>query len=105
VDKRSVLAMVLCLFIFIGWMWLSNKIWPPQQPPPAPPKKPDSAAQAPKPAPDTTPAPKPDGSKQDPVWYPEKPPITIQSTYLDVVLTNKGAGVQQATLYFPKDRT
>ncbi|RPH35819.1 MAG: membrane protein insertase YidC, partial [Planctomycetota bacterium] len=103
-DKRSVLAMVLCLFIFIGWMWLSAKIWPPQ-PPPVPPKKPDAAVPAPKPGPDKPEVAKPEPAKQgETARYPEKPLITLRSKYLDVDLTNKGAGVQQATLYFPKDR-
>jgi YidC/Oxa1 family membrane protein insertase len=110
VDKRSVLALVLCLFIFIGWMWLSAKIWPPQQPPAATPHKPDSAVQAPKPGPEKPDPVKPDPVKPDPSKqvdasrYNEKPPITIRSKYLDVVLTNKGAGVHRATLFFPKDR-
>jgi YidC/Oxa1 family membrane protein insertase len=105
VDKRSLLAMGLCLFIFIGWMWLSAKIWPPPQPPPAAPKKPDAAAPAPKPGPEKTDAPKPDAPKQaEPSSYAEKPPITLQSKYLEVVFTNKGAGIQQATLYYPKER-
>src|SRR5688572_10111688 len=96
--------MGLCLFIFIGWMWLSAKIWPPQ-PPPVQPKKPEPAAQAPKPAPDKPDAPKPDAPKQtETASYAEKPPFTLQSKYLDIVFTNKGAGVQQASLYYPKDR-
>src|SRR5687768_6448728 len=103
--------MVLCLFIFIGWMWISNKIWPPQPPPQAAPKKPEPAVQAPKPEPDKPEAAKPDGAKPDPsrpsdpvASYPEKPVIPLQSKYLDILLTNKGAGVRQATLYYPKDR-
>ncbi|MBI3856157.1 MAG: membrane protein insertase YidC [Planctomycetes bacterium] len=98
-DKRSILALVLCLFIFVGWMWLSPKIWPPPKPVP-PGRKPDPVVQAPKPADPVDPV-KP---AAQPVQYPEKPPIALSSKYLDVVFTNKGAGVEGATLHFPKDR-
>jgi YidC/Oxa1 family membrane protein insertase len=108
VDKRSILAMVLCLFIFIGWMWVSPKIWPSQAP-----KKPDPAVLSTKPpdkSVDTAQA-KPDPAKTDPakssvepVRYAEKPSIELNSKHLDVVLTNKGAGVESITLHFPKDR-
>ena len=82
--------MVLCLFIFLGWMWLSQKIWPP--PPPAPPKKPDAAVQAPKPPPDKPdvhpPTPPPDGVKTaEPTRYPEKPPFVLRSKAMDVTLS------------------
>jgi len=104
VDKRSLLALVLCLVIFLGWMWLSPKFFPP--PPPAPPKKADPTVPAPKP-----PVP-PDGVKPEPVkpapeavHYAEKPPIALApSKYLDVVLTNKGAGIESVTVQHPKER-
>src|SRR5436190_899166 len=97
--------MVLCLFIFLGWMWLSQKIWPP--PPPAPPKKPDAAVQAPKPPPDKPdvhpPTPPPDGVKTaEPTRYPEKPPFVLRSKAMDVTLSNMGAGVRQLSVHYPK---
>jgi len=107
VDKRSALALGLCFFIFIGWMWLQNKIWPPPKPlppvkvaPVAPSKTPPSvpAPSTPTPAP-PTPSPEPSGAA---VRYEEKPSITLKSQYLEVVLTNKGAGVERATIHFPK---
>jgi YidC/Oxa1 family membrane protein insertase len=109
VDKRSFLALVLCLFIFLGWMWLSPKIWPPP-PPTATPKKADPTVQAPKPP--ATPEPvKPESVKPEPVKppveaasYPEKPPIPLSSRYLDVVLTNRGAGLEGVTLQYPRER-
>jgi YidC/Oxa1 family membrane protein insertase len=109
VDKRSILAMVICLFIFVGWMWLSPKIWPP----PPPPKKPDPSTHTTKP-PDKPVDPaqgKPDPGKTDPakpsvepVRYAEKPSIELNSKQLSVVLTNRGAGVESITLHYPKDK-
>ena len=83
-DKRSILAMVICLFIFIGWMWLSQKIWP--APPQSAAKKPDAAAPVPKPAPDKPAPDKPDVAKPVPdavktaerSRYAEKPPFTLR---------------------------
>jgi YidC/Oxa1 family membrane protein insertase len=100
VDKRTLLAMVLCLFIFIGWMWLSQKLWPP--PPPAPPKRPD-AAQTTKPPPEKTEPAKVEPAKAvEGARYDEKPPIPLRSKYLDVTLTNRGAGVETVDLHYPK---
>ena len=105
-DKRSISALVLCLFIFLGWMWLSPKIWPP--PPPALPKKPDPTVQAtPKPPTPPPDAVKPEAVKPspEPVNYAEKPPIALApSKSLDVVLTNKGAGIESVTVQHPKER-
>jgi YidC/Oxa1 family membrane protein insertase len=95
--------MGLCLFIFLGWMWLSQKIWPP--PPPAPVKKPDAAATAPKPTPDKPDVvkPAPDGVKPvEAARYAEKPPFTIRSNFMEATLTNVGAGVRQLSVHFPK---
>jgi YidC/Oxa1 family membrane protein insertase len=113
VDKRSALALGLCFFIFIGWMWLQNKIWPPPKPlPPAkvapvdPSKtpKPGPVAPAPAPAPAPTPGTPAPPAKPEPeaARYPEKPSITLRSQVLEVVLTNKGAGIERATIHFPK---
>ena len=103
-DKRSISALVLCLFIFLGWMWLSPKIWPPA--PPAPPKKADPSVQAPKPpTPPEGVKPEPAKPVPEPVQHAEKPPIALApSKYLDVVLTNKGAGVEVVTVQHPKER-
>jgi YidC/Oxa1 family membrane protein insertase len=106
VDKRSGLALGLCFFIFIGWMWLQNKIWPPPKPlPPVKTAPVDPVKPAPKPdSPTTTPGtpPAPAMTPGEPSRYAEKPAITLQSQYLDVVLTNKGAGIERATAHFPK---
>ncbi len=101
--------MVLCLFIFIGWMWLSQKIWP--APPPAPPKKPDAVATAPKPPPDKPDVVKPDVVKPAPdvakpteaPRYAERPPFTLRSKFMEATLTNVGAGVRQLSVHYPKD--
>ena len=102
-DKRSLLALVLCLVIFVGWMWLSPKIWP--TPPPAPPKKPDPTVQAPKPTPPPD-ATKPDPAKPapEPARHVDKPAIPLTSKVLDAVFTNKGAGVESAIIQHPKPR-
>jgi YidC/Oxa1 family membrane protein insertase len=105
VDKRSTLALVLCFFIFIGWMWLSNKIWPPAKPVPPPAKPaatapattPDASKTAPE-APQTPQAPSGEASR-----YPVKDLITLRSQNLEVVFTNKGAGIERLTLLnYPK---
>ena len=108
-DKRSILAMVLSVFIFIGWMWLQNKIWPPPKPvPPSAKTAPaDPAKTTPgpeKPAPDKKPADPVQAQKPaaDPTTYAEKPPITLSAANFDVVLSNKGAGVQELKLHYPK---
>jgi YidC/Oxa1 family membrane protein insertase len=100
--------MVLCLFIFLGWMWLSQKIWP--APPPAPPKKPDAAAPATKPTPDKPDVAKPDVAKPapetvnqpEPPRYAEKPTFTLRSKFIEATLTNVGAGVRQLSVNYPK---
>jgi len=102
VDKRTILAMGLCLFIFLGWMWISQKIWP--APPPAPPKKPDATAPVPKPTPDKPEVakPAPDGVKTaEPSRYAEKPPFTLRTKFLEATLTNVGAGVRQLSVHYP----
>jgi YidC/Oxa1 family membrane protein insertase len=101
VDKRTILAMVLCLFIFVGWMFISQKFWPGTPAPP--PKKSDAAAPAPKPAPEKTEAPKPEVVKTaEPARYAEKPAFIIHSKFMDATLTNVGAGVRQLSIHFPK---
>jgi len=107
VDKRSVLAIVLSFLIFVGWMWLQNKIWPPQKPPtPAAP-----TAKAPSPAPAPSPAtPEPGKAPAEPAppqgeaaRYAVHDPITLTSKNLEAVLTNKGAGIERLTLLnYPK---
>ena len=94
--------MVLCFFIFLGWMWLQNKIWPPKPPPPA--AKPTVTAPVPNPNPAKAPAiePTPSAPSAAPAAYAETPPITLSSPQLEVVLTNKGAGVRTLTLHYPK---
>ena len=112
-DKRSTIAIVLSFVIFIGWMWLQNRIWPPAKPVPPPAK---TAPAAPSPAAKTdaakTDAPKTDSSKPpaeapavqgEAAHYPVKPPITLTSKNLEVVLTNKGAGIERLNLLnYPK---
>src|SRR5437762_13271707 len=100
--------MVLCLFIFIGWMWLSQKIWPPAKPPP-PSKKPEAAVPAPKPPekpePDKTEPRKiePPTPPAEPSRYAEKPTRLLSSKLLDAEMTNVGAGVRRLSLHFPKE--
>ncbi len=105
-DKRSGLALGLCFFIFIGWMWLQNKIWPPPKPLPPPVKTApaDPVKTPPKPGPETptaTPV-TPVAPAGEPARYVVKPAVTLQSQFLEVVLTNKGAGIESATAHYPK---
>jgi YidC/Oxa1 family membrane protein insertase len=105
VDKRSISAMLLCLGIFLGWMWLQPRIWP-QQKPAAPIKKPDAAVAPLKPV---TPAVTPTKTELttpagEAPKYPEKPPIELVSKDLVVVFTNKGAGVERITLRYPGEK-
>ena len=90
--------MVLCFAILVGWMWLSQKIWPPPKPV-APTKKPEPTVPAPKVVPDQPEAVKPSA---EPARYAEKPPVLLQSKQLDVEFTNMGAGVKRLALHFPK---
>jgi len=101
VDKRSTIAIVLCFFIFIGWMWLQRILWPPPKPLPVPAKT-AQVPSAPKPAPDQVPTSVPPPSGEAP-RYAVRDPITLSSQNLEIVLTNKGAGVERATLlHYPK---
>jgi len=104
VDKRSTIAIVLCFLIFIGWMWLSRVIWPPPKPLPIPAKT-AQTTEPPKPGPEKTPS-EPSTAPGTASQYPVKPPITLTSQNLEVVFTNKGAGVERMTLlHYPKGDT
>lgn len=103
-DKRSGLALVLCILIFVGWFWLEPKLFPPAPVPPPP--KAAAVPAKPKPPP-AAPAAKVEPAPASPApaeRYPVKPPIALKSKYLDVLLTNQGAGIRMVTLHFPKDR-
>jgi len=108
VDKRSIIALVLCFFIFIGWMWLQNRIWPPPKPQPRPvaaapqytPDKPNPDKPGPeKPSTETPAKPVPNTA---PSRYDEKPSFTLRSKHLEAVVTNQGAGIERLTLHYPK---
>ena len=48
-EKRTLLAVVLCMTIFFGWTWLSSKLWPPPKLPPVAPKPPPAVTVQPPP--------------------------------------------------------
>ncbi|HLY09830.1 MAG TPA: membrane protein insertase YidC [Planctomycetota bacterium] len=97
-DKRSTLTILLCFGIFVGWMYLQNKLWPPAKPV-ATTAKPVQTSPAAKPEPaKTAPGAVPAQAPGETAHYPVKGPITLTSKNLEVVLTNKGAGIERLTL-------
>ena len=95
-DRRTLLAMVVCMAILILWTGVvAPLIWPPPKPAPRKPAPPPSAAPAPKSAPaPAAPAP------QEIVRHPELPPVTLRAGRLKAVFTNVGAGLRElAALY------
>jgi YidC/Oxa1 family membrane protein insertase len=69
-EKRVVLAIVLCVGVLVGWGWLQRTIWPPPPLPETPAVSPPEPPRAPK---DGTPAPPaPAPAPQDPT-IPEAP--------------------------------
>lgn len=95
-DRRTLLAMVLCMAILILWTGvIAPLIWPPPKPAPRKPAPPPSAAPAPKPPPaESAPVPR------EIVRHPELPPATLRAGRLKAVFTNVGAGLKElAALY------
>jgi YidC/Oxa1 family membrane protein insertase len=108
VEKRALLATLICMGIFVLWtMVISPKVWPP--PKPVPPKKPEPAAATPKPTPTPTPTPvqplptpvTPPGAKG--AEFPAAPPIAITTKTLKVEFTNSGAGIRSLIARYPDE--
>ncbi len=99
-EKRTFLAIGLCVAIFILWhMVVAPRIRPPQPPPPA--QKPAPAAPAP--AAQAAPAPAPPQAEAPVPDYPEEPLVTFETRRFRVVFTNKGAGIESLALKYPRE--
>jgi YidC/Oxa1 family membrane protein insertase len=98
-EKRVLVLVVLCVLVFVGWSLLMRAIYPPA--PPAPPAPPTVNTGTPPPAPGPAdpakPAPGADVRQAD---EPEK--LTpLENEKIRAVLTNRGAGIREATLMVP----
>lgn len=93
-EKRVVLLVVLCMAVFIGWSFLMKAIYPPQpQVPPA--AKPAAEKPVQAPTPDAPP------KRDSPLEVHQKEPertSTLSNEGLRVLLTDRGAGVKEATI-------
>ncbi len=99
-DKRTLLAIALCMAIFILWTGVIRpKIWP-DPPRPAAPAKP-----APAPSGVVPPAPvqiRPDpGSEANRPKFAEEPLFTIETPQFTAGFTNVGAGLRSLILHYP----
>ncbi len=101
-DKRSLLAIVLCMAIFFLWTSVvMPRLYPPEKPAAAP-------AVAPPAAPKTGPAAPADAPKAAvpaPVvaraQHEVKPPFELKSKMLRVTMSNQGAGIRELVLTDP----
>ncbi len=99
-EKRTLLAMGICLGIMVLWYMVVMPIFWPTPPPTRPPVPPPPVpgVQAPKPPP-AQPTPAPVARAQ----YPEKKDIPpLESKHLRVTFTNKGAGIEKLSLRYPR---
>lgn len=91
-DRRTLLAMVLCMAILILWTGVvAPLIWPPPKPAPRKPAPP-STVRPPAAKPQATPSAPPSRPIER---HPELPPLTLRSKRLKAVFTNVGAGLQE----------
>jgi YidC/Oxa1 family membrane protein insertase len=100
VEKRVVVLVILCVGVFVGWSFLMRAIYPPQPIAPAipaPPVTPGEIRPSPPPGP---PAPVVEAvQKDEPLdWF------DLDNGKLKVRLTNKGAGVHEATVLVPDQK-
>jgi YidC/Oxa1 family membrane protein insertase len=101
VEKRTLLAVVLCMAIFFLWTAvISPRIWPPAKvsPPfkalPSVPVKPPAVVQK-------TPDPAPDVKRSA---YAEEPPFRIKTPHFVAEFTNVGAGIRSLILRYPEGK-
>jgi YidC/Oxa1 family membrane protein insertase len=111
VDKRTLLAIALCMAVFILWTGVIRpKIWP-DPPRPSGPSRPAPAQSAPAPpaaappvAVQTTPDAVPGAKRPE---FAEEPPVRIETPQFSAEFTNVGAGLRSLVLKYPpskKDR-
>jgi YidC/Oxa1 family membrane protein insertase len=104
VDRRGLLAIVLCVAIFLFWFQvIAPKLWP--QPPKKPvPPRPDAAQAAPHPPPPVPPAPPPPSPEVPRKEYKAEPALTLETRRFKVVFTNVGAGIDRLVLRYPDEQ-
>jgi len=98
-DKRVLLLVVLCVIVFMGWSLLMRAIYPPAPPVPSQPPTvtAPSKESAPAPVDPGKIVPAPETRQAD---EPEKI-TTLVNDRIRAVLTNKGAGLREATVQVP----
>ncbi len=92
-EKRVVLLVVLCIVIFMGWSLLMRAIY--QQPPAAPAGTGEKKQPDPKPADPPRPPPTLEARHEG----APAPDVTLDNGKVRFVLTNRGAGILEATAY------
>ncbi len=97
-DKRSLLAIGVCIAIFVLWFWVVNPLlFPPQKQPPPAPRPPAPPSTAVVPATDPIPV-QPEGKAPE---FPVLPPVEFATARYRVRFTNVGAGIASFTLLYP----
>jgi YidC/Oxa1 family membrane protein insertase len=103
VDKRTLIAMGLCLGIFILWITVVDPVFFRRPPPPGvkpgatPPPPKETTVEAPPPTPAAVPGP----SSPDQSVLPE-PPVVFEVGHLKIEFTNEGAGIRSLWLKDPR---
>jgi len=101
VDKRTLMAMGLCMAILLLWTFVSEKIWPAPKPAPPRPVQPAPKAADPKPpAPAPTPEPTPAEVKRPET--PVLPAFEKRTGKIRAVFTNQGAGIRELAIVYGK---
>ncbi|HZL72889.1 MAG TPA: membrane protein insertase YidC [Planctomycetota bacterium] len=100
-EKRVVLLVVLCVLVFVGWSLLMQWIYPPK---PRAPALPTPAADAKRDPPPSQPPPDPAKPTPGPeVRQTDEPEKTfvLENEKIGALLTNKGAGIREASVKAP----
>ncbi|MBI4564028.1 MAG: membrane protein insertase YidC [Planctomycetes bacterium] len=98
-EKRVALLVVLCVVVFVGWNFVYQWMFPPPPRPPAAPERPAPA----EPEPERAPKPQEDAPAEpaeEPAVQPEERErtSTVSNEHVVFVLTNRGAGIEEATV-------
>lgn len=101
-DKRSLLAIVLCMAIFFLWTSvIMPRLYPPEKPAAAPAVVPAAAPKAGPAVPVDAPKPAVPAPAASVVRHEVKPPFELKSKMLRVTMSNQGAGILELVLTDP----